>query len=211
VTTSKDGFLVVLSDVKSEDDHDYFNWLTTEHVEERLGIPGFLAVRIFRMPIHGGHRYFIWYRLENSDVVDSTAYVERLNNPTPWSRRIMPTLGNFGRGGGCVAAFAGSESSSSMLAVGLNEVPSDPDKMVGNAKAVPGIGSAHLLITDTEKSEIRTRERDLRASNSSFAGVLIIESASQEALNRAAALPVAVTSNVDRIGGFYREVFALAR
>ncbi len=104
---NRQGFLVVLSDVHSEDERDYLAWLTTEHVQERLGIPGFIGVRIFRRPLADGHRYFIWYRLENADVVDSAAYMERLNNPTPWSQRIMPILKNFGRGGGAVAGSSG--------------------------------------------------------------------------------------------------------
>jgi hypothetical protein len=139
VTPSDNGFLVVLSDVKFENDRDYLSWLTTEHVQERLGIPGFLAVRIFRMPIAGGHRYFIWYRLENADVVDSQAYLERLNDPTPWSQRIMPILGNFGRGGGSVISSTGGKAGVLILVMELNAKPSHPQTMLSVVTALPEI------------------------------------------------------------------------
>ena len=210
--TSEAGFLVVLSDVKSENERDYLNWLTTEHVQERLGIPGFLAVRIFRRPIDAGHRYFIWYRLDNADVVDSAAYVERLNNPTPWSRRIMPVLGNFGRGGGHVAASTGSEAGAYIMAAGITDTPLNPSGTLAAFEAMSEIASAHLLVTDMKKSEVRTNERDLRTNNRSFAAVLIIESDSEKALDEAAAVVLpAAPSKGDLIGGRYREIFALAK
>lgn len=206
-----DGFLVVLSDVKSENERDYLSWLTTEHVQERLGIPGFMAVRIFRMPIDGGHRYFIWYQLEDADVVDSPAYLARLNNPTPWSRRIMPTLENFGRGGGRVEASVGDQASSMIFATALSESAPDLRGVLDMMIALPEIRAAHLLIADLKKSEVRTNERDLRTNNSSFAALLIVESESEKALNEA----LAAVSSLPRspgdttVSGLYREVFSL--
>ena len=208
----EDGFLVVLSDVKSEHDRDYFSWLTTEHVQERLGIPGFLAVRVFRRPIRGRHRYFIWYRLKGADVVDSRAYLERLNNPTPWSTRIMPVLENFARGGGAVVRSVGSGFGDFMFAIALNGSLSDAAGAISNISAAPEIRSAHLLITDAKKSEIRTSERELRTNNNTFGGLLIAESQSELALKQAAAVvsPVPAHSNPNAIDGFYQEVFALS-
>jgi hypothetical protein len=208
-----DGFLVVLSDVKFEDDRDYLNWLTTEHVQERLGIPGFLAVRIFRMPIAGGHRYLIWYRLENADVVDSEDYLERLNNPTPWSRRIMPILGNFGRGGGRVIGSLVGETGGQILTVELSGNPSDSLAVLSAVAAIPEIKSAHLLITDLKKSEVRTNERDLRTNNKSFDGLLIVEAESEKVLNNASALIFSLQRHAtdSSAGGLYREVFSLVK
>jgi hypothetical protein len=212
VNNIDDGFLVVLSDVKSANDRDYLNWLTTEHVQERLGIPGFLAVRIFRVPIDGGHRYLIWYRLASADIVDSPAYLERLNHPTEWSQRIMPILGNFGRGGGRVAASVGHERGSTIRVVGLSEVSIDARKTLAGVETVPEINSAHVLITDLKKSEIRTNERELRTNNRSFAGLLIVESESENSLSEAIlSVPAKISPDADLISGIYREVFSLAR
>lgn len=205
------GFLAVFSDVKPADDRDYFDWLTTEHVQERLGIEGFLGTRIFRMPIEEGHRYFIWYRLQSAAVVDSPAYLARLNNPTPWSARIMPILGNFARGGGAVMTFGGSSGECLLCAV-LPAVPSNPEDILQKLKANGAVTSAHFLVTDPGKSEVRTNERDLRTSNMSFAGLLVVESNNQDVLRAASASisEFSVRSNTEFLGGLYRQVFALA-
>jgi len=41
------GFLAIWSDVEPAGETDYLHWLTREHVQERLSVPGFRAVRIF--------------------------------------------------------------------------------------------------------------------------------------------------------------------
>lgn len=205
-----EGFLVVFSDVKHEDEQDYFRWLTTEHVEERLGIPGFLAVRIFKTAIAGGNRYFIWYQLENADVVDSAAYLERLNNPTPWSQRIMPILGNFGRGGGAVRASAGDVFGAFVLTIGLTAMPVDVGVTLQKLMQTRGVASLHLLATDLGKTAVQTNERNLRKSDKSFAGWLVIEGADRDALTGLlpAIAGLANLADENSIGGPYRQVFS---
>ena len=102
------GFLAIWSDVELEEETDYLHWLTREHTSERLGVDGFLRVRVYRSLEAGVRRYFIHYELRSPDVLGSEAYLARLNAPTPWSQRIMPILGNFVRGGGRVLARAGT-------------------------------------------------------------------------------------------------------
>lgn len=205
------GFLIVLSDVNAEHDRDYLSWLTTEHVQERLGIPGFYAVRIFRKAIALGHRYFIWYKLANSNVVDSEPYLARLNDPTPWSQRIMPILGNFGRGGGTLTASAGNGVGEMIHAVSVGNASSKPDEMVSMLASRAEISAAHFLSTDEKKSQIRTNERELRTNDRSFAGLLLMESNSAAALKAAASLVApGVVGADDWPDGIYREVFALS-
>ncbi|MBX3521007.1 MAG: hypothetical protein KF835_13425 [Xanthobacteraceae bacterium] len=209
-STNTQGFLVVLSDVRSEDEHDYLGWLTTEHVQERLGIPGFLGVRVFRRPVADGRRYFIWYRLASADVVDSAAYLQRLNHPTPWSQRIMPILGNFGRGGGTVTDSAGGGTGEFLLALELENPLQAADDMMA-ATATGGFRAAHLLVTDRDKSAVQTSERALRKSDNSFAVLLLLESdALKTPEDAAAALPPGIMLRADSLfSGSYRAIFSL--
>lgn len=207
MSDAEEGFLVVLSDVKAEQDEDYLAWLTTEHVHERLGIPGFLAVRIFMRPIEGGCQYFIWYELRNADVVDSAAYLDRLNNPTPWSRRIMPILGNFGRAGGTVKARRRKEPAGLIMAIGFDAAPSRPENLLEGVAAASGIRSVHFLETDRKKTELRTNERDLRTSDNTFAGLLLLESDDRELLHAASA--TAALAEAPGIVRIYQQIFSL--
>ena len=95
------------SSVERELETDYLHWMTREHAFERVSIPGFLGVRMFRARLDNERRYFILYRLADGQVVASAAYLARLNAPTAWSSRIMPNLQNFVRGGGRVTAESG--------------------------------------------------------------------------------------------------------
>ncbi len=65
------------------------DWHSHEHFPERLGIPGFL--RGSRWIEAGGQpAYFIMYEAARLSTITAGPYLERLNNPTEWSRRMMP-------------------------------------------------------------------------------------------------------------------------
>jgi hypothetical protein len=213
MSAPRGGFLVVLSDVKYEYERDYLEWLTTEHAQERLAIPGFLGVRIFRRQLPGAYRYFIWYRLENSDIVDSPAYLERLNHPTPWSRRIMPRLENFARGGGVVAASEGNSAGEVIQVAELKDASGVENVLASLVKSEPGIAAVQLLVTDEQKSSVRTSERALRSGDSGFAGLLVIESSDSRALERVRTrlAPSGTQVSGSLINGVYRQVFSLER
>ena len=68
-------------------------WHTYEHMPERLGIPGFLRGSRW---INDGS-YFVLYETAELDTVMTGPYLERLNNPTPWSRQMMPHHRNMVR------------------------------------------------------------------------------------------------------------------
>ena len=68
-----DGYLAIWSDLTPEDETDWAHWITREHAAERVGVPGFLACRIFRAIGTTANRYFILYELEDENVVGSAA------------------------------------------------------------------------------------------------------------------------------------------
>jgi hypothetical protein len=78
-------------------------WHTYEHMPERLGIPGFL--RGSRWIDDGS--YFVLYETAELDTVMTGPYLERLNNPTPWSRQMMPHHRNMVRSLCAVRAYHG--------------------------------------------------------------------------------------------------------
>src|SRR5271167_3920790 len=80
--------LAVWNDCATGAELDYEHWYVSEHFPERLSIPGFR--RGFRYEAaSAAPRYFTYYETDTSEVLASPAYIERLNDPTPWTRRIM--------------------------------------------------------------------------------------------------------------------------
>ena len=102
-------------DVETEAIEEHDRWHTHEHLPERLSIPGFLRGTRWTAT-QGGPRYLVLYEVESAQTLASPAYLERLNNPTPWTTKMMPhyrgmnrglcaVLGSFGFGQGGAAAL----------------------------------------------------------------------------------------------------------
>lgn len=82
------GVLSVWNEYPGDDSAFYERWYMTEHFPERLGVPGFLRGRRYRA-IDADRTYFTFYDLTSPDVLFSSPYLARLNDPTAWTKKIM--------------------------------------------------------------------------------------------------------------------------
>jgi len=109
-------------DVAPELRSEWEDWHTHEHMPERLSLPGFLRGTRWV----SGNSYFVLYEVEDLAMLTGGPYVERLNDPTPWSRKMMPHHRNmvrslcrvrarFGRGVGQVLATIRSQVAEDVL------------------------------------------------------------------------------------------------
>ncbi len=195
------GFLAIWSDISPENETDYLHWFSREHALERLSVPGFQSVRMLRALDIPQRRYFILYELENAQVVSSEAYLARLNQPTPWSQRIMKQLGNFARGGGTVAAVKGTGQGGFVSAVWLDA------ETTGRGAELAEAGAAHdriarmqVLATDHQRTSVKTNEKALRDKDRSFDGLLVVEGLDTAAVRHAlSVLPQGQPSLADAI------------
>lgn len=93
------GFLAIWCEIAPEHRVDYRNWLTQEHIADRMYSPGFMGVRLFSsLDNEGAH--FILYATESPAVMQSATYLHILNHPSPWTQRIMVKFGPFDRAAG---------------------------------------------------------------------------------------------------------------
>jgi hypothetical protein len=178
---SANGFLAIWSDIPSDYETDYLHWLTREHIKERLAVPGFLGVRVFRALLDGICRYLIIYDLQDGNVLASAPYLSRLNNPTPWSQRIMPRLSNFRRGGGWVQWKAGHGRGGFIAALAIEPrkgLPTGLEKLVSADR----ICAISFFETDLTSSGITTAEKQLRASDEIFTGLIVLEGLDEKAV-----------------------------
>lgn len=75
--------------VAPETQEEFEDWHTHEHMPERLAIPGFLRGTRWKA-LDGAPSYFILYEVARASVLTGPDYMARLNDPTPWSRKMMP-------------------------------------------------------------------------------------------------------------------------
>ncbi len=120
------GLLLTLTEPSLELETEFNAWYDTEHIFERLSIPGFLSARRWVADVKPGEgKYLATYELVSPDVLYSEAYRERYANPTPWSERSLGSTVVFRRWG-CEQINPG-EALPSMLAhaqfVAIGDVP----------------------------------------------------------------------------------------
>ncbi|MCU1418190.1 MAG: hypothetical protein JWP32_2364 [Schumannella sp.] len=89
-------YLAVWHDVVPEDESEYRRWHTTQHLAERVSLPGFLRGRRW-VAIGAGERYCATMLLDDISAAESASYLERLEHPTDWTRAMASTYRNFVR------------------------------------------------------------------------------------------------------------------
>ncbi len=64
-------------------------WYNRQHLFERVAVPGFRYGQRYRA-VAADRAYFAYYEVDDPSVLASPAYLERLDNPTDWTRQVMP-------------------------------------------------------------------------------------------------------------------------
>lgn len=90
--------LALWNDVTPDVDAEYNAWHASEHVPERLTVPGMLWGRRYRRLCNSdAPRYLTIYGMRDAQVLESDAYRLLLSRPTPMSARMRPHLCNLSR------------------------------------------------------------------------------------------------------------------
>jgi hypothetical protein len=149
-------------------EHD--DWHTHEHFPERLSIPGFLRGTRW-IARQAQPRYFVMYEVEQLDILASPAYLERLNNPTPWTAQMMLHYRGMTRGLCRLVDSFGAGMGQAALFIRFQPAPGKEtalrDWLVGAVlPALPsqtGLASAHLFeggLAAPATNEQRIRGKD---------------------------------------------------
>jgi hypothetical protein len=181
--------IVITSQMADAPAHDH--WHSHEHLPERIGIEGFLRAR--RLVADDGRepRYLVVYEVASAAVMDSPAYMQRLNQPSEWSRRMMAQNLGLGRSLCRTAISCGLGVGSTALALVIDA----PDAALHDHLAEhrlpalvqePGLTGAHLLLRDRTKDRPPSEEERLRGRpDASLDALLLVEGYDRGALERA--------------------------
>jgi len=72
--TEAPAVLLMMIDVKPEDEADFNRWYNEEHIPELMSLPGFLSARRFEVDGEG-HKFLAIYELENTRALDNPQYL----------------------------------------------------------------------------------------------------------------------------------------
>lgn len=195
MTLGGTAFLAMWHDIARGAEDEYVEWHTREHMPERLSIPGFVTGKRLHSPGTARHAIGTIYSGESLDVFRSSDYLERLNNPTPWTASVAPSFQNFLRVACEKIASAGLGDGGSMATIRLTLAGDDAEAvLLGSAQplaeailAIGGVCGVHVGLARAEVSGIRTRETELRKemNEAGFDVVLLVEGASSPGLRSA--------------------------
>jgi hypothetical protein len=185
------GAITIWQDVRPEAREDFFAWHNGEHIPERVGIPGFLRGRRYGA-LAGAPEFFTLYETAGPEVHTSAAYFERLNNPTPQTRRVAPSMINNVRSLCCVEWSRGGVGGGLMATLrfdgeeGNRLLPLLTERLARVLQR-PGVVGAHLCVADKSASSVKTEEKKARPTAALVPGwvVLVEGGASRQSLERA--------------------------
>jgi hypothetical protein len=175
-------------DIAEEAIAEHDDWHTHEHLPERLSIPGFVRGTRWVALRQGQPRYFVIYEVRDVEVLTSEAYLTRLDNPTPWTSKMMQHYRGMTRGFCCVTGKAGLGLGHAALVVRF--------KPAGDASALrdrlvkelmprlavrPGLGGCTLF--ESAVAPPMTREQRIRGADAGVDWVLVATGYDAEAVS----------------------------
>jgi hypothetical protein len=159
--------LVIWVDIDPADDALFNRWHSREHVQERVGCPGWLRGSRFRGVERPG-RYLLFYDAESPAAFESEAYYTRLRNPTEMSRAIFPRFRNTSRTACAVERRLGDGIGAAVLTVigdtsAFDAIAALEPARLDLMKGLADVGQAHTAEKDLRPAPDRRIDRALIA------------------------------------------------
>jgi hypothetical protein len=167
---------------------EFDDWHAHEHQPERLSIPGFLRGSRW-VSTDGRNAYFILYEAQDLATVTTGPYLERLNDPTPWSKKMMPNHLNMVRSLCRVEAGFGSGLAGFLLTLRFSATPGAEKRLGGwlaseLLPALPvrkGLVAARLLRNAAQAA--MTAEQKIRGGDAAADWVVLVNGYRLESLD----------------------------
>ena len=87
---SRRGLLLTMTEPPPAMEEEFNAWYETEHLPERLAIPGFRCARRWVAEVKAGEgKYLATYELDSAAVLTSPQYLSFFEKPTPWTQRCL--------------------------------------------------------------------------------------------------------------------------
>ena len=174
-------FLGIWHDIDSAYETEWHRWHTFEHMPERAAVPGFTVGRRYMHAGDAPQRCFTLYEAESLGTFTSPPYLARLDAPTQWTQRMMPSFQNLVRGACRVSGSAERTAGygGAMRTVRLSQAPADIDypALANRLADLDAVLAAHVGLCEHEATQSDTNEGSLRTQTSEqkFTAVVLIE------------------------------------
>jgi hypothetical protein len=196
------GILAIWNDILAAAEDDYHDWYLRDHFPDRLSVPGFRRGRRY-VALAGAPKYFTFYETAAPEVLASAAYLARLEDPTPWTGRVMPSFRAMSRTPCRVEASLGAGEGGVVLTIRLAAPAGERARLLAAlaAELLPAalecrrVVAAHLWAALPRTAGPPTREVRLRGGpDAAIDLAAVVEATDAEALAAVAEGPLASAS-----------------
>jgi hypothetical protein len=172
------GILAIWNDIAPEGYEHFERWYNREHLQERVGVPGFRFGRRYEVISGGDRRFFAFYEVDSPDVLTSPAYLKRLETPSPWTQKTMTYFRGMVRtvcdlrqsAGDLVGAYA------VVLRADGAFVPTPAaGTLVEELVGQPSIARVQLWTAAASQTKADTAEMKIRGKDQLTAGAIVVE------------------------------------
>jgi hypothetical protein len=174
--TSQPGILAIWNDVRPGREADFETWFQSEHLAERLAVPGFRFGRRHEA-LSGTPRFFVFYVTDGPEVLTSKPYLERVDNPTPMTRMVMSEVfQNMNRTVCRRVARRGDFRGSYAVTARFNETPDEAatTSLLGELVKDPAVAAAELWVAADANAPVSEEEK-LRGGDKKIKTCLIVD------------------------------------
>ncbi|HZT25491.1 MAG TPA: hypothetical protein VFA57_07290 [Pseudolabrys sp.] len=178
---SEPGILAIFNDCRSGREAEFEAWFQGEHLQERLAVPGFLFGRRHQA-IFAGCGYFNFYLVESPAVLTSKPYLQRLNNPTPLTKKVMTEIFlNMNRTVCRRMVRRGAFRGAYAVTVRFNEAPDEAALKAALEALVidPAVAGGEIWIALDGKGMPVSEEERLRGGDKKIAACLMVDTLRQ--------------------------------
>jgi hypothetical protein len=172
------GILAIWNDCAPEGLEHFERWYNGEHLLERVGVPGFRFGRRYERTAMGDRQFFAFYEVDSPAVLTSPAYIERLENPTPWTSESMKSFRGMVRTVCDLKAIAGNLIGSHVVVVRADKTMTPTPAagtLLAKLAAEDGIARVQLWTAAAQQTKADTAEMKSRGRDQLIAGALIVE------------------------------------
>ena len=175
--STEPGILAIFNDCRAGRAAEFDAWFQGEHLQERLGVPGFLFGRRHKA-ISGSCAYFNFYMVESPAVLTSKPYLERLDHPTPMTRTIMSEVFvNMNRTVCRRTARRGAFRGAFAVVARFNRAPDEAAVMAAldELSAGTAVAGGEIWVALDPAGMPVSEEEKLRGGDKKIAGALMVD------------------------------------
>lgn len=197
------GVVAIWHDLLPDSKSNFYEWHNREHMPERTAIPGFRRGRRY-IAVDGAPEYFNLYEADSAEVMSGPDYMNRLNNPSPWTKESVKAFRNVSRSVCRVAYSAGVGQGGAVCTLRFDiALPQRTSalqvlrrQLLPPLADAPGVLGVHLCVADEDASRLDTAEKRARNDATLVPAWIVLV----EAINAATATAVGAQALADLEG-----------